>query len=142
MNLIHNLDKQLFKDGFTKPELRGLLKVQIILVLCAACLALCLSWISVWPLAFAAGASIVTLNFYWMAGFVRQITRFTYDRMLLAGLLVRFYGRLVLTGILLFVLILWLKVPVIPLLMGLSTVVATIVIWGATRMVEQKAKEA
>ena len=142
MRLIHAIDKTLYKDGFTKPELRILLRVQLLLVLAASLVSLAVCWFTPWPLIFTAGAAIVTLNFYWMAKFVRQVTGFTYERMLLAGLLVRFYGRLALTGILLFVLILWLRVPVIPLLMGLSTVVATIVIWGAAQMVEQKAKEA
>lgn len=142
MKLVHAIDKTLYKDGFTKPELRTLLRAQVLLVSAAALVSLALCWLSTWPLVFTAGAAIVTLNFYWMAKFVRQVTSFTYDKSLLVGLLVRFYGRLALTGILLFVLILWLRVPVLPLLMGLSAVVATIVIWGMAQSVEQKAKEA
>jgi hypothetical protein len=142
MKLVHLIDKTLYKDGFTKPELRVLLRAQLLVVLVAAIISLGACWVTSWPLIFTAGAAIATLNFYWMAKFVRQVTQFTYHRSLLVGLLVRFYGRLALTGILLFVLILWLRVPVIPLLMGLSTLVGTIVIWGAAQSVEHKAKEA
>ncbi|WP_245533199.1 ATP synthase subunit I [Desulfovibrio oxyclinae] len=83
---------------------------------------------SVWSLAFMAGAVIATLNF-WALARVGQILVHVRSGATLTLLLI-FYGKLILSGIALYVLIgIW-QVPIWSLLLGLSTVVVTITAWG------------
>ncbi|THB71999.1 MAG: ATP synthase subunit I [Desulfovibrio sp.] len=141
-NLLFNLDKVLYNDGFTQPQLRVLLRAQVVTMIGAGVLALALCWLSTWPLIFAVGAAMAVLNFYWMAKYAKQVAGLTFHKGLIVSLVFRFYARLAFTGILLFLFIFWLKVPVAPLVLGLSTVMATIVLWGAAQVIEHKAKEA
>ena len=51
-------------------------------------------------------------------------------------------ARLVLIAIVLFALIVWMRAPVTPLLIGLSSTVAGIVVWGISRLSRKTVKEA
>lgn len=81
---------------------------------------------------FAAGALLATWNFYFLSGFVHRVL--DKQRANVTGMLFRFYGRLILTGIALYALIALAGSSVIALLAGLSTVVVTVLIWALARM--------
>lgn len=131
------IESALYRRGFRHQEVRRLVTMQISL---AAGLSLLLAATGMWGLAFAAGALIVTVNFYHLARFA-QIA--VYERYGAVGAqLMRFYLRLGLTGVALYGLIVWLQVPLSGLLAGLTTVVATALAFGATRLAGQKVKEA
>ncbi len=84
--------------------------------------------ISEWALAFAAGAAVATFNFWALA---RVVQRLVYvQRGAVLTLLLIFYGKLILSGIALYLLIGVWQVPVWSLVLGLSTVVVTITAWG------------
>lgn len=116
------------------------MRVQIVLSGVLALASLAGARLSVWGLAFSAGALLATVNFYSLARFVQHLVRET--RGAVAALLVRFYGRLILTGATLYGLIALLEMPVWPLLAGLSTVLVSALYWGATRLHGHNVKEA
>ena len=146
MTMINNLrdrtETYLYKQGITSAAIREILRNQVFLTVGGMVAGTLLFWISSWPVLFAAGAALVTYNFYCLAKVAHQIVSQKYSKTLLFSLLFRFYGRLLLTGFVLFGLIVWLKVSIAPLAAGLSSVVASIVLWGGAHVFEQKVKEA
>lgn len=140
--LTHGIEKTLYARGFTAEPVRKLMRNQILLVLASMPLLLLIPVVGQWPVDFVAGALIVTYNLYSLARFVQQLVLKSYTRALLFSLLGRFYGRLLLTGLTLFVLIRWGQASVPALVAGLSTVAATITIWGLAQRFEQNVKEA
>ncbi|EPR40845.1 ATP synthase I chain [Desulfovibrio sp. X2] len=133
----HHVESALYKRGFRQADVRRLVAMQILL---AAVLSLLFAVTGMWGLAFAAGALIVTVNFYCLAGFAQVAVKVRQGAV--GAQIMRFYLRLGLTGVALYGLIVWLRVPLSGLLAGLTTVVATALVWGATRVAGQKVKEA
>jgi hypothetical protein len=121
-------------------EVRRLVRTQFMLAGLFVLAALIAARLSIWGLAFAAGALLASVNLYSLAKFVQHIVRM--QKGAVAALLIRFYGRLILTGAALYGLIVWLEVPVWALLAGLSTVLVTALYWGATRLHGHNVKEA
>ncbi|MBG0778254.1 MAG: ATP synthase subunit I [Desulfovibrionaceae bacterium] len=138
--LNHRLEKGLYKRGFTSSEVRRLVMAQLYVCAVSVLFALGAGWAFAWPWHFAAGALLSTFNFYHLARFVQRIVYVT-DRPVAKGL-VRYYGRLAVTGAVLYFLIAWAHVSVAALVAGLSTVVAILLVWGLTRIKGQKVKEA
>ncbi len=135
--LVQRIEKHLYDRGFTLPGVRVVVRNQCVLLLASLCLLPLSLWAGVWPFSFVAGTALATYNFYSLAKFIQEVLYRKYTRALLVNLLVRVYGRLFLTGLVLFVLIYWLKASVVCLLLGLSTVVATICVWGGTQLIAQ-----
>lgn len=138
----HKTEAGLFRRGFKAPEVRKIVRNQIYLMCLSLIAAAAFGWIEPVFFHFAAGALLITFNFYYLAKFVQQIVYFSGGRKAVIELLVRFYGRLILTGVALFALIVWADVSVTALVAGLSTVLMTILFWGVTQMIGHKAKEA
>ncbi|MGE4299720.1 MAG: ATP synthase subunit I [Desulfovibrionaceae bacterium] len=134
------MEGALYRRGFTVPGVRRLVTNQLHLCLASCIVAAAACWFARATLDFAMGAVIVTANFYGMAKFVHEAVYMKKGAVL--SLLLLFYGRLLLTGIVLYVLIVWVKVSVAALVAGLSTALVTILIWGGRRVVGHKAKEA
>ncbi len=90
--------------------------------------------------AFALGGGLSFGNFYLLAKMVPQVIwaqksgTFT--------LLFAFYLRLLGTGLILFLAVAWLKMPIVSLLLGLSTVFLNILIWLGKFILTNKHKEA
>jgi len=136
------IERTLYQRGFTVAGVRQLLRTQLYLLVAACLVGLSAPVFGVWPLSFAAGAVIMSYNLYSIASFIQRAVYFKYKKQLLVSLLVRLYGRLLLTGLAIVVLILWSKASVPGLLAGLSTVVAAILVWGCAQIFAQKVKEA
>jgi len=132
----------LYKRGFKAPEIRQLVRNQLYILAVSCFAAVGLGWFSPEFLYFAMGTLLVTFNFYSLAKFVQQLVLFKSTRKAVVELLLRFYGRLFLSGLFLCVLIAWVGVSAVALLAGLSTVVVTIFLWGGSRFIGQKVKEA
>lgn len=132
------IEQYLYNHGFRASGVREITRNQLYVTGAFVILSLLLLPFTFLPLHAAFGAVIITFNFIALAKFAQHIVSFQYDRRLLFKMLFRFYGRLLLTGIVLFILLAWMKVSVVALLIGLSTVPAVIVVWGGTRIVEQK----
>ncbi|MFK4764040.1 ATP synthase subunit I [Desulfobaculum sp. SPO524] len=139
--MIHeNVEARLYRMGYTLRDVRILVRNQLYLATGSVVIAACLGWMYPWLFDFAAGAVLITLNFSSLTQFVQHLVHKRDGAV--ARLLFRFYGRLFLTGLALFALIVWGNAVVAALLAGLSTVVVTILIWGAAQVIGKNAKEA
>jgi len=126
-----SVDRFLLRRGFTHRDGRMLLRDQIVLACVTSCTALLLSGFSGWGLAYAGGAALVTVNFWWLVRFAQGLLG---D---MGGAVGRaffgYFARLGLTAVALYVMIVSGGWPVWAVLAGMATVLVTIVIWGACR---------
>ncbi len=100
-----------------------------------------LSWfVAGWGLPFTVGAALSLVNFYALAKIVQEVI-FVGKGAAVTSLLTGFYLRLLLTGVVLFVMIGPLGSEIVPLLLGLSIVVVNILLFGVAQ-VSKKFKEA
>lgn len=140
-SLRDRLEGWLLRRGYVHPEVRELVRNQLLLtaaVLAASALTVPF-WDGAWAL--AVGTCLVTLNFCSLARFGQRITGYANRREAVAAVLARFYLRLAVTGIVLFICIAWLGAKPVPLLAGISTVVGNFVVWGALRHGGSKAHQ-
>jgi len=130
---IENLDAYFYRRGFVHPDVRELARNQAILafgvVLCCLPVAL-----YAWAWSFAAGAILITLNFWSLARFGQRIVGYESRREAVLVVLFRFYFRLGLTGAALYALIVWAGANVMALLAGLSILVVNFLFWGVSKM--------
>jgi hypothetical protein len=134
------LEAALYRRGFERRDVRGLVILQLGIALAgtlAATMACLPLGAMAWAGAFAAGAAIASLNFYHLAGFAQKALRM--ERGAVTEQLLRFYLRLVLTGVALYLLVVPMAAPVTGLLAGLSSVVATGVVFGLSRLASEGA---
>ena len=141
--LTHRIDTFLYKRGYRLPEVRNAIRNQILLCGFSLLAGIALAPVSLWVLWFGVGAVIATYCLLTLARFIQQGMLEGWSRQLMWGLLFRFYGRLLLTGLLLFGMIVWLKVPISALVAGLATNMVTLFVCMLLRKrTEQNIKEA
>ncbi|BBD09634.1 ATP synthase subunit I [Desulfovibrio ferrophilus] len=138
--IIQKIEAGLYRRGFVHEETRILVRNQLALTLVVVLIGCIGGW--AWPrlFDFAAGAVLASWNFYFLSKFVHRVLE--KQQAAVTGMLFRFYGRLILTGVALYALIVMGGSSVIALLAGLSTVVVTVLIWAVTRMRGKNIKEA
>lgn len=136
---IQSLDRALARRGFANPDTRRLVRIEILVAAGTSLAALVVTGLSPWGLAYAAGAGLMLFNFWHLARSAKELVQVRKGAV--AALVIRFYGRLIVTGLVIAALVAWLEVPVSGLLAGLSTVVVGAVVWGATSF-GRKEKEA
>ena len=132
----------LYKKGFASAIIRHLLCTQILIICLALISGVALLPFTTWALAFALGAIICTANFWFLARFAEANVRHQFSRALAIKSFLGFTLRLVVTAVVLFVLIVKLQIALIPLIAGLSSVVAGIVVWCIAKTLPTPAKEA
>lgn len=133
------VERGLYKRGFRVPEVRQLIRNQ--LYLAAVSIPLLGLWNVVgWAADFSAGVLLGTLNFYALAKVVQELV--LVQKGAVTAQLISFYGRLFVTSVALYVLIVLNHSSVVSLLVGLSSVIANILIWGAFHYLGKKMKEA
>ncbi len=120
------LDHWLFQRGFHLAPVRLFFRIQFWLATVVPLLLLGVD--SSWARDFWAGAWLAIINFYFLARLAQQLLFIRKGATV--ALLVSFYGRLLLTALVLAGLIVWLRASVVALLFGLSTVVMSIALWG------------
>lgn len=136
------IESRLYHLGFSSAIVRHLLCTQMLICGVAFFIGLCLFWLTLWPLIFAAGAAIATYSLWHIARFAQANIHYQFSPKLGLKLFFGFSGRFLLIGIVLSLLIVWLKVAVVPLLIGLTSTVAGIAAWGLSRYSRKTAKEA
>lgn len=133
------VDAFLLRRGFVHDKVRSLVRSQLYLV---ALTALCVGMVtgfSGWAGAYFSGAVLITINFWVLA---RVVQRLVFVRKgAVFALLFLFYGKLILSGLALYALIVLAHAPISGLLAGLTTAVANAILWGTTTF-RHKAKEA
>jgi len=139
--VLEALDRGLYRAGFVHRDARRLILGQLVLAVCSSAAALLLSWGGLWGKAFAVGAALATVNFWWLARFGQHALS---NAVGLAGrTIVGSTLRLVGTTVVLYVLIVTVEAPVWAVLAGVSTVLATLVSWGVLKGAgSNRAKEA
>ena len=132
-NLRDGLDRWLYRRGYVHPEVRELVRNQLLLtaLVCVVCLPFAGISVDAWSL--AAGTAIITANFCSLAKFGQRITGYANRREAVAAVLARFYFRLALSGAALFACIVWFGAAPLPLLAGITTVVVNFLVWGVWR---------
>lgn len=140
LDLNRGVETFLFRHGFQKKEVRELVRNQLYLFVLASLACALVTGFSLWSAGFALGAALGTINFWALSRVAPELVKVEKGAVL--PLMVQFYGRLILTGVCLFVFIVWLNVSVSSLLAGLTTVVVNAITWGAFSRRGQKVKEA
>ena len=130
------IERVLYARGFHVPEVRKMALHQI-LILIGAMLALGFGRSGV---DFAAGVLLGTINFLAMARLIQELVYL--QKGAVAVQMFSFYGRLVLTAIAFYVLIALNGASVVWLLMGFSTVLINILLWGMSQFLGKTSKEA
>lgn len=123
------VDRWLYRRGFTHAESRQLLRMQIELAGVSSAAALAFSLGGAWGWSFAAGAVLATVNFWWLARFARNLL--SGGQGMVGMALFWFFLRLGAAAVALYGLIVLAEASVWALLAGLTTVLATILWWGA-----------
>lgn len=135
------LDRLLAQAGFHHPDGRALVRDQIVMAFVTSLTALTLSGLADWGLAYACGALLITVNFWWLVRFAQGLLSSTAGAV--GGAFFRFFVRLGITGAGLYAMIVAAGWPVWAILTGMSTVMVTILVWGALKRAgSNSAKEA
>lgn len=115
---------------------------QLLLTIAALCIGVLAFPLTLWPVSFALGAVLASINLWWMAKSVRWSVSQRFSPALalvyFGGFLLRFTG----TGVLLYILLVRLSLPLVPLVAGLSSVVACLMITAFSRTAGNSCKEA
>ncbi|UJX43135.1 ATP synthase subunit I [Desulfovibrio sp. JY] len=140
-NLRDRLDRWLLRRGYVHPEVRELVRNQIVLTALVLLVCLPLSGVSVAAWSLAAGTVIISLNFCSLARFGQRITGYGNKREAVLAVLARFYLRLAISGAALFACIVWFGAMPLPLLAGITTVVVNFLVWGAWRYAGSRTRQ-
>ena len=136
------IEKRLRNRGIVSPDMRRVLSGQLLFTVAALVAGCLLLSVSVWPLAFGLGTLIAAVNLWCLARFVVRSVGRPYSPALGFVSFCTFLARFALTGIVLYLLLVRLHIPVVPLLAGLSTVVVGLAFRGAARLTGSTFKEA
>lgn len=138
----HAIEKILRNRGFTSPNSRRIMANQLLLTIAALGVGILAFPVTLWPVSFALGAVLATVNFWWMAKSVRWSVSQRFSPALalvyFGGFLLRFTG----TGVLLYILLVQLSLPLVPHVAGLSSVVLCLMITAFSRTAGNSCKEA
>lgn len=138
----HKLEQLLYRSGFASAVVRRFLCTQLIICGLGLIIGAAAYPFTLWPLTFAAGVAIATFSFWHIARFVQGSIFHQFSAMLAVKLFLGFTGRFIVISAALFALIVWLRAPIIPLLIGLTSTIAGIAAWGISRYSRKTAKEA
>jgi len=130
------IERFLYARGFHVPEVRKMMMQQIC-ILFGALAALPFGGEG---MAFAAGVLLGTLNFLALGRLIQDLVFL--QKGAVAVQMFSFYGRLVLTAVAIYLLIVVQGAPVPWLLLGLSTVLINILLWGMSQFLGKTSKEA
>ena len=137
-----NIDTRLYRLGFAAPAVRHLLGTQIVISAAGLVIGLFCIWFSAWPLVFGVGAAVTTYSLWQISRFAQGAILQQFSAALAIRLAMGFMFRLALISIVLFVLVVQLRAPVAPLVLGLTSTVASMSLWGLTRFSRKTVKEA
>lgn len=130
------IERQLYQRGFHVPDVRKLASQQVMIFFLSA-LAL---FFGRPGMDYFAGVVLATLNFLALARVIQELVYLRKGAITVQ--LFSFYGRLILTAVVLFALIVYARSSVPALVVGLSTVLINILLWGISQFMGKKSKEA
>jgi hypothetical protein len=130
------IERFLYARGFHVPEVRKMALRQIYF-LCAAIPALAFGWKGV---DLATGVLLGTLNFLALGKLIQELVYLQKSAVIVQ--IFSFYGRLLLTALAFYVLIVHVGASGVWLLVGFSTVLINILLWGMSQFLGKTSKEA
>lgn len=130
------IERRLYDWGFHVPEVRGLALRQIYMLMATVPCAL----MGKTGLDIAVGVLLGAMNFLALGKIVQELIFMQKGAVLIQ--LFSFYGRLVLTALAFYLLIAFTGASAIMLLLGMSTVVLNILLWGMAQFLGKTSKEA
>jgi len=130
------IEQYLYRKGFHVPEVRTLASQQVVLLIYSI-LALSFGRLGA---DYFSGVVLGTVNFLALARIIQELVYLRKGAVPVQ--LFSFYGRLILTAGVLFVLIVYAGSSVSALLIGLSTVLINILLWGMSQFLGKTSKEA
>jgi hypothetical protein len=139
--LNHQLDALLRQLGFHRPEVRLVMRNELLFSVSLLILGLCLLPLTSWLLWFAAGALLIAGNFYGLARFIQGLSLTDYSQALLLGMLVRSNLRLVFSALFLYGILVWLEASVWAVVAGITGamgLLAATTAWAAGQRNRQK----
>lgn len=136
------IERRLYSVGFTLPVVRRMVSTQLLVTAAGLAIGLLFLWLTAWPLTFGAGAAIATYSLWHVAKVAQGMVHLEFSIALAMRLFLGFSLRMLLIGLVLFALIVWLGAPVAPLLVGLTSAVISIALWGISRFSRKTVKEA
>lgn len=142
-HISHAVDAWLWRHGFHHPHIRAIALAEILgsaLALLLGFAAFTTTW---WPMTFAIGLLVFAWNFCGLAHFMLRQTLTAYSSALFVSLLLRFSGRLLLTAVVLYVVLIVHHAPVIALVCGLvAGMTVALVTYALTGLAGHNRKEA
>lgn len=92
------IERFLYKKGFTEAPLRAIILAQLALLAVSFIAGIILWYFTAWLLWFFLGFALMAFNFWSMSRFVIEHLPGGYSRSFLQGQILRFFGRILLTG--------------------------------------------
>ena len=97
-SLKKRIETYLYHKGFTDPALRDIMLIQLAVCVLALVAGAAVFWFTDFVLLAFVGAALMTFNFWFLSLFIFRHFYGGYSRGFLAGQLLRFIGRFLLTG--------------------------------------------
>ena len=139
--LIHRLDSWLWHRGFHRPEIRLVMRNELLLSLPLLALGLCFLPLTTWLLWFAVGAALIAWNFYGLARFIQGISLTSFSSALLLNMLVRSNLRLVLSALVLYGALVWFGASVWAVVGGITGAMGLLAVTSLVWLAEQRNRQ-
>ena len=141
-DLCRKLERRLYALGFTAPLPRRFLLLQLLLGGGSLLPGLLLAGYSLWPLAFGLGALIMAGCLWQTILFVHRVQFQQYSLRMGFRFFLHFLARFFCIALVLYLCVVPLRAPPVPLLLGLTSTSAAIALWGIGRAIRKTLKEA
>jgi hypothetical protein len=138
----NSVERYLRNRGFTSPEPRRILSVQILLTAAACIIGVLALPVTVWGVAFGFGTALATVNLWQIARFAHWSVARQFSGKLAAIGFIAFLFRFAGTGFALYLLLVRAHMPIIPLVAGLSSLVVWLSVTRVSRNAGHSCKEA
>jgi len=129
---VQRIDAMLYRRGFAVADARRLMRNQLLLAVGGSVVACLATGFSNWGMSVAAGAAVISINFWWLSKAAQELVQVKQGAMF--TLITLFYGRLVLTAVAIAGLVAWAGASVYGLLVGLSTVLLNAALWSVLQI--------
>ena len=139
--LNHQLDALLWRRGFHRPEVRLVMRNELLFSVPLLLLGFCLLPLTSWLLWFATGALLIAWNFYGLARFIQGLSLTAYSQALLIGMLARSQLRLALSALFLYGILVWCEASVWAVVAGITGAMGLLAVTSLAWLAEQRNRQ-
>ena len=139
--ILQKIERILSARGFRSPSSRSLLAMQIVIASVSVIFGIFCLPFSRWGVAFALGSFLVTCNLWWLTRSIEWSLKHGFSSGLALVATLSFLVRLAVMALVLYGALVWFVLPVVPLLAGLSSVVASLSVRGVVLLSRTTVKE-